>query len=190
MKMKKILLTLVGCAAILGSAASYAAPGDNVRNQVQARMQSAQQQNPQSRLDMMAQRLNLTEDQKSQINTIMDQNKDQADALQQSMKDDKTQLMQLATAETYDADAVNKLATQMGDNMSKMISMKAEQRNAIYSVLDDSQKTQFKQMQENFSKKMHNRMSQRPGQSMSQSQDMDQTPPPPAQDQDTGSDQQ
>lgn len=132
MKAKQILLALVGSAAIISTATTYAFPG----------------QRGHSYNSGLTQNLGLTAAQKMEIKAALKEEREKQKSLDKSMAEARAKLAKLATAPNYDSAAVKVQAEKMGDLVVQLVELKTHSQYTMYSLLTDEQKAKFKAMRE------------------------------------------
>ena len=100
----------------------------------------------------MADALQLTDAQKSQIKSIKTKAKEARENSKQELAKIKSQLKNFATADKVDEQALDKLASQRASILAAMTKSRIMTKNAIYNVLTTEQKAQFKEMHDKWSK--------------------------------------
>lgn len=102
-----------------------------------------------TRYDMLAERLNLTDDQKEKVKTLFEQNKEKSENMKKTIFEDKIKLEQELEKETVDTNAVNNLSNEISqlsqDIVKNNINMKVELKNILtaeqYSKFIEKPKT-------------------------------------------------
>ena len=145
--MKKSFKTLLAAALVavtLGLAGQVAAmpygggPGGCMRGN--------QQMGPGGRgfnLERMSNRLNLTEEQRNQVQAIVDGNSEQMTDLRTRMQQNRETMRQLVQQTPFAEEKVRKLADEQGDLKADMIVLRAQQRSKINAILTDEQRAQM-----------------------------------------------
>jgi Spy/CpxP family protein refolding chaperone len=88
---------------------------------------------------------NLTEDQKKVITDIRNTNRDTMRDLRDEMHDNRRDLRD-AFEDKADMDTIRDLAKKQGDQVARMIVLRAEARNKINTVLNEKQRRQLQDM--------------------------------------------
>ncbi|MFN3234166.1 MAG: Spy/CpxP family protein refolding chaperone [Gammaproteobacteria bacterium] len=157
--MKKTALTLITSAALMGSGVALANPP------AYGSMSPAQQcgcANPHkpmqghlNKMDRLAIKLNLTQEQRdsirSQLKALQSQKEKYRDQLVMSMQT----LRQLAQAGVYKGDKVEAAAKQKGDAITQLTELKMQSKGVVMNVLTPEQQKQFKEMRAERMKKFH-----------------------------------
>ena len=99
-------------------------------------------------IDRMAEKLNLSDEQRTSMQAIIDESKPEITALREKMRETRKQLKQLAHTNPYNEAEVRKLADAQGDLKAEMIVLRMQQRSKISNVLTEEQRTQMKEMRE------------------------------------------
>jgi hypothetical protein len=132
--------------------------------QHQSQQKSAtRQQWAQRRFDRMATYLNLTDAQKAQAHTFMQQARDSAKALAPQLKANR-QAMAAAVKADNTAD-IERLSAEKGRLMGKMTAAHTEAFAKLYQTLTPDQRAKADQMREHFRSMSHQRMQNRSHQS-------------------------
>lgn len=91
-------------------------------------------------------RLNdLTDEQKTQLQTIRQETRTTMRDLRKQMRDTKDELRESMVAES-DLENIRQLAQTQGEQMAKMIVMRAETRHKINGVLSETQRQQLQNL--------------------------------------------
>ncbi|WP_051546150.1 Spy/CpxP family protein refolding chaperone [Legionella lansingensis] len=98
------------------------------------------------RMKEMMQSLNLDSSQQAKIKAIKDQLRQSQQSNMQQMKSIRSQIHDLITSGTMDESKLNSLIDQKKELLGQMIKAKIKAKQQIYNVLNDQQKSQFKQM--------------------------------------------
>lgn len=93
-------------------------------------------------VDRMAERLNLTEEQRTQIEEIVASTKPQMTELRDAMQENRKQFRELNQQETFDEAKVREIATSQGDLKTEMMVLRAGQQHEINAVLTEEQRAQ------------------------------------------------
>ena len=97
-------------------------------------------------IDRMAARLNLTDDQRTQIEVIVDNSKPEMTELRNAMQENRQQLRELAQQSALNETEVRKIADTQGDLKAEMIVLHANQRANIRAILTDDQRVQMNEV--------------------------------------------
>ena len=113
------------------------------------------------RMGFFAKALNLTDDQKAQMKTIMQKEHPTMKPLMQQERQIDQQLRQYVEG-TYDATNVQNLAAQKAQIQTQLTVNETRIHNELYQVLTADQKAQLKQMEANHQSHMQKHMNQAP----------------------------
>lgn len=97
-------------------------------------------------VEHMAEKLNLADDQRIQIEAIMEESKQQMTDLREKMQTNREQLRELMQQSPLNEVEVRKVADAQGDLKADMIVQRAQKRAKINTILTDDQRTQLKEM--------------------------------------------
>lgn len=106
----------------------------------------------------MLRELNLTDDQKAKVKTIMETSKTTVQPLMASLRDNHKKLADLTANGAFDETQVQALATEQGDLMAKLIVEKERVKSQVFAILTDEQKTKAAQMKEQMKDHFKDRM--------------------------------
>jgi len=98
--------------------------------------------------DKMAERLQLTTEQRASIGAIMEKSKPQTAAIREKIRANRKELRELARNAQIDDSRVQKLARERGNLVAELVTERAKTRHAINQILTDAQQEQMKQMRE------------------------------------------
>ena len=124
-------------------------------------------------MGMMLHRLNLTEDQKTQVKKIFEAEKPNIKPLMQQQSQSHQQMMQLVTSGSFDEAKATAIATQEAQTHIQMEVEHAKIHAQIYQLLDATQKAKVADMMAKHQERMQQHM-----QGGAHGED---APPPPAQ---------
>ena len=108
-------------------------------------------------MHFMAAKLNLTDDQKTQMKTIMQKERPTMQPLHQQEHQIDQQLRQYVEG-NFDQAKVAALAGQKAQIQAQLTVEETKIHNQLYQLLTDDQKTQLKQMEANHEARMQQRM--------------------------------
>lgn len=97
------------------------------------------------RLERMAERLQLSEVQLSQIRAIVDEARPGLRAYRDQLRDNRQQLRELDETDSADDNALRTLADEQGDLIADMIVARSQMQRAIRAVLTPEQQAQAEQ---------------------------------------------
>ena len=104
------------------------------------------ERNQESRMDRMAQKLELSEDQKTQFEQAKISNYKVTKPLRNQLAEKKAALKTLTTAEKVNQGQVNQTIDEIGDLQTAMLKAKVNHQIAMRAMLTDKQKMLFDQM--------------------------------------------
>ena len=94
-------------------------------------------------VERMSQRLNLTEEQRTQVQASVDGTSEQMTDLRSKMQQNREAMRELTQQTPFDEEEVRKLAAAQGDLKADMIVLRAQQRSEINAILSDEQRAQM-----------------------------------------------
>ena len=97
-------------------------------------------------LERLADRLNMTEQQRAEVKAVLDDTRQQMVKLREQMRDNRAQLRDLAGKTDFDEAAVRSIADKQGDLNAETIVLRARQRHEMKAVLTDEQRVQLDEM--------------------------------------------
>src|SRR5262252_4426817 len=112
-------------------------------------------------LHFMAAKLNLTDDQKSQMKSIMQKEHTNMKPLHQQERAIDQQLREFVEG-NFDEAKVQTLAVQKAQIQAQLTVQETRIHNELYQILNADQKTQLKQMEAEHKARIEERMSQKP----------------------------
>lgn len=104
-------------------------------------------------VDRVAQALNLTDAQKAQAQTIFQQAKMSAEPIRQELRQNREKLSAAAKMSNNEAD-IQKLATEQGRLLGKLIAIHTEARAKFYQMLTPEQRVKDDQLRQQMREKM------------------------------------
>lgn len=107
-------------------------------------------------LDRVAQALNLTDAQKKQAQTIFQQAQLSAQPLRQELKQNREKLSAAAKLTNSETE-IQKLATEQGRLMGKLIAIRTEASAKFYQMLTPEQRVKDDQLPQQLRQKMHSK---------------------------------
>lgn len=96
--------------------------------------------------ERMAEKLGLSEEQRTRVNAIVEESRPQIEALREKMRETRKQLREQMHTGDYNEAEVRKLADAQGDLKADMIVLRAQQRAEIRDILTEEQRKQMKEM--------------------------------------------
>ena len=94
----------------------------------------------------MAERLDLSDQQRQDIEEIMQAGADQVEADRARMEELRAAMHELVA--DFDAGEAQQLADEMGEISARMSYQRVENRAAVYQLLDENQRAELESMQE------------------------------------------
>ena len=110
---------------------------------------------------MMLQALNLTDDQKAKVKSIMETSRTNLKPTFEALRDDHKKMEALTANGAFDEGQVSALANEQGSLMAKMTVERARVKSQIAAILTDEQKAKAAQMRDQFKQKMQERFKAR-----------------------------
>jgi Spy/CpxP family protein refolding chaperone len=98
--------------------------------------------------DKMAERLQLTTEQRASIGAVMEKSRPQTAAIREKIRTNRRELRELARNAQIDDSRVQKLARERGNLVAELVTERTRTRHAINQILTDAQQEQMKQMRE------------------------------------------
>jgi Spy/CpxP family protein refolding chaperone len=98
-------------------------------------------------LDRLADRLNLIDEQRAEVEAIQREARQQMVVLKDRMKANRSQIRDLVGSEDYDENAVRRVAGEQGDLRAEVIMLRARMRHDMKRVLNDDQLAQLDSLQ-------------------------------------------
>jgi Spy/CpxP family protein refolding chaperone len=149
--MKKSIKTLLIGTALAGSVIAglaYAMPpggGESCQHAGHGMGFGHRGMDADSYIDRMAQRLDLTTEQRDKVRALVDKARPQTRALRDKMSENRKQLHALAVQGTAKESEVRKLADSQGKLIADMIVQRSKLRSEISAVLTPEQREQLQQ---------------------------------------------
>jgi protein CpxP len=106
---------------------------------------------------LMLRGLDLTDDQKAKVKTIMETTKTTVQPLMESLKENHKKMEDLTANGAFDETQVQALATEQGNLMAKLVVERERAKSQVFAILTDEQKAKAAQMKEEFKQKMQER---------------------------------
>ena len=110
-------------------------------------------------LDRLTQVLNLTDSQKARAQTIFQNARQSAQPIREELKQNREKLTAAAKVSNNDTE-IQKLATEQGRLMGKLIAIRTQASAKFYQILTPEQRVKADEMHERFRERMR---SERPG---------------------------
>ena len=99
--------------------------------------------------------LNITDDQKAQINPLVEEKKQAFTEIHQQMQENRKALNDVTLAQSFDAEKAKQLANKQGELVGKLALIRAETTSKIYHILTPEQQEKFRALQAERMKKPH-----------------------------------
>ncbi len=147
-KTSKWLITLLAASSIGTAAAVLADPpaaGFGCHRTPHAAMFQGRHDSEQ-RIERMADRLNVTPEQRTAMRGVVDKYRPELRALADRMRTNRQELRTLQRQDQPDANRLHQLADAQGQALSQTIVLRSEMRSAIHQVLTPEQREQLQQM--------------------------------------------
>jgi Spy/CpxP family protein refolding chaperone len=109
-------------------------------------------------LERIADKLQLSDEQRTQIKQILEDSKTRIQPLMESMKNTHNQLKNLGKDGVFNEEQVTALATQQGNTSRLLVIEKERTKAQIFAVLTAAQREQLLQMREQFENRFRQRM--------------------------------
>lgn len=129
---------------------------DRMRAQMQEQMQQNRQGMGNHHMQLMA-RLDLTEDQKNQIQEWHLAQQKNMMTQRASIKEKRARLQNLRIADSYNENAVNAVIDEISELQAAMMKQRASHQQKIRELLTDEQRVKFDLFHQNPGKMMHNK---------------------------------
>lgn len=113
--------------------------------------------------ERIAQKLNLTEEQKTQVKTILEDSKTRVKPLFESMKQTREQTENLGTDGTFNEEQINQIANAQAETMKQLFIEKERTKAQIFAVLSPEQRTEAVKMMAQFKERFKNGFGKRFG---------------------------
>lgn len=110
---------------------------------------------------MMLRGLDLTDEQKAQVKTIMQSSKETSKPIRQQMKANREKLQTLSDSGNFDQSQVQAIANQQGALSAQMIVEKEKVKSQINAILTPEQKAKAAEMKAQFKQKREERKQKR-----------------------------
>lgn len=113
--------------------------------------------------ERVAEKLNLTDEQKSQIKTILEDSKTRVKPLMETLRENRQQSETLGTDGTFNEEQVNQLAAQQAETMKQLFIEKEKTKAQIFAVLTPEQRAEAAKMKDAFKENFRGRGKKRFG---------------------------
>jgi len=113
--------------------------------------------------ERIAQKLNLSDDQKAQVKTILEDSKTRVKPLMQTMRENRGQTENLGFDGTFNEEQVNQIAAANAETMRQLFVEKEKTKARIFAVLTPEQRAEAVKMKEQFKERFKNKFKKRFG---------------------------
>ena len=113
--------------------------------------------------ERVAEKLNLSDEQKTQVKTILEESKTRVKPLMDSRRENRKQSESLGTDGTFNEELVNQLAAQNAENAKQIFIEKEKTKARIFAVLTPDQRAEAAKMKEQFKENFKGRGKKRFG---------------------------
>ena len=100
--------------------------------------------------ERVAEKLNLTAEQKTQVKMILEESKTRVKPLRDTMRENRKQSENLGTDGTFNEEQVNQLAAQNAETMKQLFVEKEKTKAQIFAVLTPEQRAEALKMKDAF----------------------------------------
>ena len=100
--------------------------------------------------ERIAEKLNLSDEQKTQVKTILEDSKTRVKPLMESMRESRQQAENLGTDGTFNEEQVNQIANRQSETMKQLFIEKEKTKAQIFAVLTPEQRVEAAKMKELF----------------------------------------
>lgn len=114
-------------------------------------------------LGMFLKKLDLTEEQKTQVKQIIDGSREKVKPIFEAMKANREKLKDTTDGGMFDEAEVSALAAEQGNLAAQLIVEKERTKSQIFAILTDEQKAKAIKMRTEFENKFKSRMKGRKG---------------------------
>jgi protein CpxP len=111
----------------------------------------------------LAEKLNLSEEQKTQIKTILEDSKTRIKPLMGTMRENRKQAETLGTDGVFNEEQVNQIANTQSETMKQLFIEKEKTKAQIFAVLTPEQRAEAAKMKEQFKDNFKERFKKRFG---------------------------
>jgi len=113
--------------------------------------------------ERIAQKLNLTDEQKTQVKTILEDSKTRVKPLMESMRENHKQAENLGLDGTFNEEQVNQIANTQAETMKQLFIEKEKTKAQIFAVLTPEQRTEAAKLKDGFKDGFKDRFKKRGG---------------------------
>ena len=100
--------------------------------------------------ERIARKLNLTDEQKTQVATILEESKTRVKPLTEALRENRRQAENLGTDGTFNEELVNQLAASQSETMRQLFVEREKTKAQIFAVLTPEQRTEAAKMKDMF----------------------------------------
>jgi len=111
----------------------------------------------------LAEKLNLSDEQKTQVKAILEDSKTRIKPLMESMRENHKQAENLGTDGVFNEEQVNRIANSQSETMKQLFIEKEKTKAQIFAVLTAEQRTEAAKMKEQFKENFKDRFRKRQG---------------------------
>jgi protein CpxP len=111
----------------------------------------------------MAEKLNLSDEQKTQVKTILEDSKTRIKPIMESLRENHKQAENLGTDGTFNEAQVNQIAANQAEITKQLFIEKEKTKAQIFALLTPEQRTEAAKMKEQFKDKFKDRFKKRFG---------------------------
>lgn len=105
----------------------------------------------------LAEKLNLSDEQKTQVKTILEDSKTRVKPLIESMRETRRQAENLGTDGTFDEEQVNRIANAQSEASKQLFIEREKTKAQIFAILTPEQRAEAAKMKEQFKERFKKR---------------------------------
>lgn len=113
--------------------------------------------------ERIAKKLNLTDEQKTQVKTILEDSKTRVKPLMETMRENHKQAENLGTDGSFNETQVNQIANAQSETIKQLFIEKEKTKAQIFAVLTPEQRTEAAKMKDAFKERFKNGFKKRGG---------------------------
>jgi periplasmic protein CpxP/Spy len=113
--------------------------------------------------DRLAEKLNLSDEQKTQVRTIMEDSKTRIKPLMESMRESHKQAENLGLDGTFNEEQVNQIAASQSETMKQLFIEKEKTKAQIFAILTPEQRAEAAKMKDRFRERFKGKAKKRFG---------------------------
>lgn len=114
-------------------------------------------------LERMFRALDLTEEQKAQVNQIRENTRNVTKPIREQMKANRQKLHEITAGGNFDAAQIQAIAAQQGNLTAQLIVEKERAKSQIFQILNPEQKAKAAEIREKMKERFQNKMNKRSG---------------------------